>query len=316
MPACRLYQHGITASIENMGNPNPPIRGNVTGWSPGAARRNTNFLRSVDETALSGEGCALTLTVAKCPDSPDTWRRLTESWIKRQTRSSYQLIRLHWVMEFQRRGVPHLHCAAWYDSKADDPKQVNGQARTKAVIDWLQLAEPICGAGIKAQYAREIDGAVGWFQYMAKHCSRSHKHYQRQRAQIPASWASCPRVWGHRGDWVTHDPLKVEINHRTFHALRRAVRNMRIAECRSADKVDYRQLSYLRRILKCNEPDKSAVRPVSEWMSINQQSQLLEACHRSPRDYTQREQSTGTESCLRSSRVSLTQTGDGSDEIR
>lgn len=281
MPACRLYQHGITASIENMGNPNPPKRGNATGWSPAAARRNTNFLRSVDETQLTGIGVALTLTIRDCPESPDTWRKLTRAWIERQARSSNPLIRLHWVMEFQRRGVPHLHCAAWYEPKGEDEKTALSNCSVKAVLDWFSLAQKH-GTDLKGQYVRKIDGAVGWFQYMSKHCSRSHKHYQRQKDSVPAAWASCPRVWGHRGDWVTHDPLKVEINHRTFHALRRAVRNLRISQCRSAKQVDHRQLSYLRRILKCNEPEKSAVRPVSEWMSVEQQAQLLEACHREP----------------------------------
>ncbi len=63
MPAITFYRHGLTASIMSKGNPNPPKRGKVVGWSDGAARRNVKFLRSVDERELHGVGWAATLTV-------------------------------------------------------------------------------------------------------------------------------------------------------------------------------------------------------------------------------------------------------------
>lgn len=267
MPAITFYRHGLTASFPNMGNPNPPKRGRVTGWSAAAARRNVVFLRSVDERTLSGHGYAITLTVRDCPPSSKAWSDAVVAWCRRQERAG--LIRLHWVMEFQRRGVPHLHAAAWYAEPQD----------LKPVLDWLQVAEAF-GVGDKGQHMRPIEGVVGWFQYMAKHCSRSKKHYQRQRDSLPAEWASTGRVWGHRGQWTLVEPEAARVAPETFYRLRRLARQMRIAEARQALPLNSRQVGYLRRILKCSDMKRSAVRPVSEWVTVEQQRQLLEAASR------------------------------------
>lgn len=279
MPSITFYRHGLTASIPNMGNPNPPKRGRVVGWSAAAARRNTNFLRSIDERDLGENaiGYALTLTVRQCPPAPADWTRAVNAWVRRQSRGGMK--RLHWVMEFQRRGVPHLHAAIWYTLQL--PGEDGTTAATRVigrqiamVDDWLELAEPF-GAGRKGQHWRVIDGPVGWFQYMAKHCSRSKVHYQRQRDAVPAAWASSPRVWGSRGDWPIVEPTTATVSGRTFHRLRRLVRSARLAEARAGLPLNRRQVSLLRRMLKCPEQKLSSVRPVSEWMDEARQRRLL-----------------------------------------
>lgn len=272
MPTVRLYRHGLTSSIPNMGNPNPPKRGKVIGWSDTAARRNVNFLRSVDETQLHGSGYAITLTLKECPPTPKHWSNLTRAWMERCSRMG--MIRLHWVMEFQRRGVPHLHTAIWFPESGG--KHQPDIAATNVVISWLQLADKYT-CDIKGQWCKKIDGVVGWFMYMAKHCSRSKHHYQRQRQNMPDAWKSSPRVWGYRGEWPREDPADADISLRQFHQLRRLVKRARIAEARKSLPLNTRQVSHLRRLLKDPDPQKSAVRPISEWMSQARQEKLLEA---------------------------------------
>ena len=299
MPEVTFYRHGLTAHKPNrMGNPNPPKRGRAVGWGPGPAKRNVKFLRSVDETALSGEGWAITLTVRDLPETPAAWTAAVKAWIQRQERK--WMIRLHWVMEFQRRGVPHLHAAAWYEPRGSAGGSAGRRedARTNdaplglppghaATADWVDIAGKF-GAGLKGQHARPIEGAVGWFQYMAKHCSRSAKHYQRQRDAMPSAWESSPRVWGHRGDWTLQAPATGEVTPDEFYRLRRLIQQSRLAEARAGLPLNRRQVAYLRRIRKCPDRKRSEVRPVSEWVNEQQQQRLLEAARHGTRQRTRR----------------------------
>lgn len=271
MPAVTFYRHGLTASIMSKGNPDPPKRGKVVGWSPAAARRNVKFLRSVDERELTGTGWAVTLTVKKCPSTPASWSAALHQWQKRVVRAG--VIRFHWVMEFQRRGVPHLHAAVWFDT--DITLSVD-QQRESLLVAWQDVAQAF-EAGSKGQHARPIEGVVGWFQYMAKHCSRSHVHYQRQRDAVPKAWASSPRVWGKGGEWPLCEPAIAEVSSKAFWRLRRLVKASRLAEARRGLPLNRGQVGHLRRILKCNNQKLSSVRPVSEWMPEHRQVKLLKA---------------------------------------
>jgi hypothetical protein len=167
------------------------------------------------------------------------------------------MIRLHWVMEFQRRGVPHLHVAIWYEphtvdwinaAPAERMRYANGIASVTrhnedwqnddiliaamAVGDWIDIAEDF-GAGVKGQHARPIIETVGWFQYLAKHCGRGKDHYQRQMESLPKQWDSSPRVWGKRGDWITEEPAEIQLTDREWFRLRRFARSWRVARARA-----------------------------------------------------------------------------------
>ncbi|MFO5973161.1 hypothetical protein, partial [Pseudomonas aeruginosa] len=65
----------------------------------------------------AGPAAALTPTVRDCPPTSDDWHRLLKAWAMRMQRAG--MIRLHWVTEWQRRGVPHLHCAIWFPDAYD-----------------------------------------------------------------------------------------------------------------------------------------------------------------------------------------------------
>ena len=243
-------------------------RGQVEGWSEGATRRNTQFLMSIREDQLTGAGVALTLTLRDCPATAQDWTRLRRAWVERMRRAG--MIRLHWVTEWQRRGVPHLHCAIWF------PDCYDWITPTRA---WVELASAY-GAGLRGQHSRVIDGPIGWFQYLAKHASRGVKHYQRSGDNIPEGWQSkTGRVWGHIGDWPVAEPRKFHIEDHTndgdggWFCLRRMVRSWRLADARASG--DRWRIRSARSMLASNDPDLSRLRGFSEWMPEGVQLQML-----------------------------------------
>ena len=241
-------------------------RGEVSGWSDGAVRRNTRFLMSVEEGRLTGAGVAFTLTVRDCPPTAAEWHRIRRAWEKRMARAG--MLRLHWVTEWQRRGVPHLHGAIWFPDAY----------RTAEVIEaWMAVAGAY-GAAWWGQHARPIDGPVGWFQYLAKHASRSSKHYQRSPEHIPEGWRRrTGRVWGKSGDWPVRDAVRFELEDQRgdggWFAFRRLVRAWRLADARAAG--SRRRIAQARRMLRCGDRALSRVRGVSEWIPEHVTMSLL-----------------------------------------
>lgn len=281
------------------------------GWSEGAARRNAQFLQSVDERELTGYGVAITWTVRRCPDSPKAWAGAVDAFLRRMRRAG--LIRCHWVMEFQRRGVPHLHSAAWFLEQVETADLVQA---------WLDVAEAF-GPTAGGQHVAPIRGPVGWFQYMAKHCARGKAHYQRRRATLPRAWETTGRVWGHRGDWARQSPAVGFVPQRVLWEYRRLVQRWKVAEARravpgpgwdwdlsalapwvrrevaSCDRGELRaipvhpeqilggegvplrvrlgRLVWARGMRRCPERLRSRVRGLSEWMTEGLQERFLSA---------------------------------------
>lgn len=232
-------------------------REEVSGWSAKTARSNTRFLQSVKLDSLTGQGVAFTLTLKNCPDTADDWHRLRRAFSKRIERSG--MIRLHWVTEWQRRGVPHLHGVAYF------PPDNSAEYYSAVIVHhWMQVAERYTCA-FWAQNAKPISNSLGWLQYLAKHASRGAGHYQRSSASIPEGWKlKTGRMWGKWGEWEVGDPSKFEVNMPAFHAYRRRFRAYRVAESRAAG--DWRSLRYARRCLKSNLQTLSTVRGTSGWI--------------------------------------------------
>lgn len=258
------------------GNPTPPKRGEVRGWTPAATRRNKIFLWSVrtaqlfvDDDGVELHGLAFTLTLRDCPASADEWQALRSAFVKRLRRRG--LARLHWVTEWQRRRVPHLHGCVWFPVPNDE----RCDRLAKTIKDsWLAVTAEY-GALSGSQYILPIHDARGWFQYMTKHMARGVAHYQRQSESIPEGWrGSTGRMWGKSGEWPTDEPCECQITMYEFHALRRLLRNWRCADARS--KGEWRRLSFSRRLLKRGR-DRSTVQAVSD--------DLPETAHRLLLDY-------------------------------
>lgn len=261
MPTLKVYPHGFTLGTPP-GTPNrePPMRGEVNGWTTAAARRNTAFLRSVDLSGLTGRAVSFTLTLKDCPPTAADWTRLREAFFMRCRRAPAPLLRLHWVTEWQRRGVPHLHGVAYFDTTT--PASIIG----RNLVEWWTAIAADYGARPRAQHTAPIHDALGWLQYLAKHASRGVRHYQRSAANVPPEWQNrTGRVWGYLGDWPKGPICELTIDRRGGFLLRRLLRSRAIADARA--KGERKTIAAARRSLKCHERRLSEVRGMSGWAS-------------------------------------------------
>lgn len=278
----KIYSNGLTLGVPpSKPNIDPAKRGQTTGWSEASTRSNTAFLYSVDSVSLTGYGYAFTFTLRDLPPAPADWYNIRDKFIKRCSRMG--LIRYHWVTEWQRRGVPHLH-GCLYFPEALDAKQ----------LKFLKAAWCACVGKYyalqKGQDIKFIESTVGWLKYLAKHGSRSKHHYQR--SSKPAEWDSSGRVWGKGGEW----PVRLTEHDlgRSFYAFRRLVRRWRIADARKPLAIsdgfggifaapgdtrymqlfpsgvgaprDSRRIRQARRCLLSGDRASSSVRGMSEWI--------------------------------------------------
>lgn len=241
MPVVKVYRHGVTAGCPPAQNPKPPERTKCQGWTTSAIRRNRLFLYSVDESGLCGVGFAFTGTVRVCPPTHEDWKKRREAFFDRLRRSG--MIRAHWLTEWQRRGIPHLHMAVWFPDEV-----VNLWASREAfgrwlVLQWMEAVGDHYEARDGGQHVTPIWDVVGWNQYVSKHAARGLSHYQRNPANIPEGWRhiGTGRMWGKLGDWPIIEPSEVALSHSAFCAFRRIVRGYRKADARAA-LVDARAL--------------------------------------------------------------------------
>jgi len=273
MPVVRVYQHGFTGGCPPSNNGHARAkRGAVGGWSSSSTRSNLRFLYSVDESGLTGCGLGATFTVRRCPPDHEAWNGVRRAFLMRLRRAG--LIRGHWVTEWQRRGVPHLHGAFWFDGLPSAP----------LVFDWLECASEYAPA-MPAQRITLIRDSVGWFKYLSKHAARGVNHYQRSPENIPRAWHKTGRMWGHVGQWPTVEPVREGLSMAEWFRWRRVVRSYRLADAREALQASQdstrarslrRRVSAARSVLRCPERLLSPVRGVSEWMPIAVQTRILD----------------------------------------
>lgn len=277
MPIITMQRHGISSGCppsRTLGKDSTK-RSTIKGWSHDAIRRNTRFLRSIYEPDLTGYGYALTLTVRKCPPTYDEWLKLRDNFIKRLRR--LDMIRMHWVTEWQRRGVPHLHCAVYF------PHACNSDVLTSC---WLAGLADVYDAIPYCQTVEPIYGFVGWSKYVSKHAARGLFHFQRSPDAVPRHWSKTGRMWGRIGSWPTCDPSKLELSRYGHWVYRRIVRRWRIADARSMkvqdskdEKTRRRRIASARRMLKCSDRCLSSVRGTSEWIHADLQALIVIFLH-------------------------------------
>lgn len=246
----------------------PARRGDAAGWSRDVARRNMDFLLSVESERLSGHGLALSLTLKDCPATPQDWQNLRCAFFKRLRRMG--MTRAHWLTEWQRRGVPHMHAAIWFDSPQDP-------ARIKA--HWTDAAKGY-RSGIYSQDVKRIHGAVGWFEYLAKHATRSVANYQRSPENIPSGWqGKTGRMWGHLGDWPTSDAKDVDVPCRVWHQYRRLMIRYQVGKARR--QRDRSRARYLRSYRSRAPSDTSSAQALPRfWIPERDHWELLTSAMR------------------------------------
>lgn len=267
MRTLKVYLHGATMGTRPATSPHVRAkRGQVGGWSAGATRRNVAFLRSVEPDSLTNGpdgpliGFAVTLTLRDCPPSSESFHKLRRAYLMRLERMG--LYRCHWVIEWQRRGVPHLHGAFWFPA----PKRVQDYQRLiDSIIDhWLAVAGTY-GVARRAQYVTPISDAIGWFQYVAKHAARGVTHYQRSSENMPEGWTKTGRMWGYTGAWDLREPMQFDLSDDVYFRMRRLARSWRIADARASG--DSYRIKTARGLLKHPDPEISKLRGISEWIS-------------------------------------------------
>lgn len=274
VPIIKLYPEGETMGTGGNSAPSKHERGEVIGWTPGAVRRQTVWLYSVETEGLTGYGWAPTLTLRDCPATVEEWTRLRLTYLQ-ALRDSGMLVRGHWVVEWQERLVPHLHMAVYLSADI-------GQAAAWSLFvgTWLRLTAAL-GSGPGGQHLAPIRDAVGWGKYLSKHAARGVAHYQRQGK--PPGWDRTGRLWGHIGQWPTVDAIEARPDNPTFWRRRRLVRSWRVAQAREALKAGKgtaRGLVRARRLLRCSDRRLSSVRGTSEWIPARIGLLLLEVASR------------------------------------
>lgn len=252
MPVIDILSHGTTGGFPNMANPKPPVRSEIGGWSTSSSKRNTRWLRSVSTESLTESGYACTLTLRHCPASPNDWSKLRNAFFQRLRRLG--VIRAHWVVEWQRRRVPHLHMALWFNQ--------SDMSRT-VIAQWCELTQHYDSKPL-AQTCKPIHQFVGWAEYVAKHSSRGMNHYQRCKDARPEHWDKSGRIWGYFGDWKTYKPVRCEISQQAFYRYRRALKRFFIAKHRA--RREWKKVTFYRQSLKCPDRARSATRGVNDWI--------------------------------------------------
>lgn len=253
-----------------MNNGKAGLRGEVGGWTAASSRRNMRFLWSVDVAGLDGVGWSFTLTVRDCPATPKEWAAWCKVYWERLFKAG--AIRLHWVIEWQRRGCPHLHGSVYF------PESMNRHQVENVVLNGWVYRNPF-GPGLMQQRCLPIYDAVGWAEYVAKHAARGVQHYQRSPENIPEHWkGKTGRMWGSRGTWPLSEPLRIVLQGREgdggFFAFRRLVRSYGAARARL--KGDQAGAVYARRMLRASNRDLGEVRGISHWVSRATIEQLME----------------------------------------
>lgn len=220
MAVLTLLPNGSSAGLSSGGGGGGK-RGVVDGWSPAAVRRHMRWLFSIRADELTGNGYAVTLTVRDCPPSHAAWARLLKNlsdWMR-----DNGMIRWHWVVEWQDRGVPHAHLWVY------GPESIN-LAGHRVVAAWLRIAADY-GPGMHGQKVEEIRSAYGWLRYLSKHAARGVHHYQRQGK--PDGWEKTGRLWGKGGGWPVAEEIRADLDAPTFYQLRRLVQRYLIAQRRA-----------------------------------------------------------------------------------
>lgn len=272
MPVLTVYRHGGKGGVAPRANGHQRAKRNAcAGWSVGATRRNTQFLYSIRENQLHGAGFAVTLTLKDCPPTSADFHALRRRFEWRLRRLG--LIRMHWVIEWQRRGVPHLHAAVWFPPEVLD--RWGSSFFSSAVASaWLLAGAMDYGANPAGQHCSPIHGVMGWCQYVSKHAARGISHYQRSAENVPEAWQSkTGRVWGRVGDWPEGAQVRVEVGRTAWFVYRRMVRSWRIADARQEGNA--KRISFARKMLRCHDRNLSEVRGFSEWIPHNTSLRFL-----------------------------------------
>ena len=93
------------------------------------------------------------------------------------------LYRLHWLTEWQKRGVPHLHFAAWFlqsvvviniNQPALSDSELAQVLSYLISADWLSISSVYRSSGL-SQVVKPMSNELGWLQF----CQNMRREVQR-----------------------------------------------------------------------------------------------------------------------------------------
>lgn len=263
MAVLKMYPNGGAMS-RGRGQSVPPVgvkRGRVAGWSTQAAARHVAWLMSVDAHALveleGRELFAFTLTVRDTPPDAASFHVARRAWEKRAKRILGSDLRICWVMEWQRRGAPHLHGVL-----APRVAPTNAQLVARLVyVSWPEVVG--CGTTATGQDVKRTTSAAGWLAYLSKHIGRPSGH--AQRVGMPPGWEASGRLWGHSQGWPTRETV-ADLDLGTWYALRRLLHGWRMASARSERDPAVRA----RRIGALKRARRRVTREASPWVGLRE----------------------------------------------
>lgn len=287
MPVIRILPGGGTLHFPPARNVRPSAkRGTVASWSARAAARNTAFLRASPAAGYDdGDAYAATLTYQACPDSHEILQSDRKQLLDRLRRMG--AIRAHWVVEFTRKGTPHLHLTIWLPRGTQD-------ASARVTDHWLAITADR-GTRRGMQPVKPLRAFGGWAAYVAKHAARGAEHYQRRRDSLPDGWKSTGRLWGRIGSWSLAEPRDVLLSDAQAYTLRRVARRLEMAATRrragtartprggptrsNAQRLRKAWAAFhsARRSLRLRTAAAGRVRGLSIWADPRRQAQLLRA---------------------------------------
>ena len=182
-----VMQGNLTLAVDvspSRGNPNPPIRSEIKGFSKASRKR------MIQQCAKMGGAVPVFLTLtygSKYPADPSMWKRHLDSFGKRLVRYDPNLSAI-WRLEPQKRGAPHYHLLIYHtNGKAPFvPKKWVAKAWSAVLGDYSDANH--LAAGTRIESLRTSRGAAF---YVAKYCAKLPDD-----EDFPKEWDRAGRLWG------------------------------------------------------------------------------------------------------------------------
>jgi hypothetical protein len=160
------------------GNPEPPIRGKVQGFSRASRKR------MIRDCAKMGKAIPIFVTLtypAEYPADPSQWKRDLDTWWKRVIRKNPEMSAF-WRLEPQERFAPHYHLLI-YQKSGKQPFL----AKEWIAKSWAKITNGNPAACSRVESLRSHRG--GMF-YAAKYCAKLPD------GEYPDEWGFAGKHWG------------------------------------------------------------------------------------------------------------------------
>jgi hypothetical protein len=199
-------------------------RGAITTWTKASRRRLLKLGNAIDWQGILAEsgGAFLMVTLTYRDDPGPAATKAHLHAMRKRFERHLGVVRGLWKMEFQRRGVAHLHLLLWVP--------FDGAGGLTVFRRWLWAAwESVSGGHhrVDADFLRREPTRAG--AYFAGYAAKGSKEYQHE---VPEEWSGTGRWWGAwnlRPAWVERPLTEREF----FTARRVLLRHLR-AKARAA----------------------------------------------------------------------------------